>query len=631
MTHGGMTTKHDITELNPKWVRLRKHFLEKYPQAKKLFAESGEKRDYQFRIKNVELASDSVAPNKNTIHLVLKTVVELLRPNLDIIGDEPIFNQLKSVITTNNFDAHAAANVISNYKAGFVITPKVVNGQLKQQRVSIGAVLAHDVNIMKLFAHDPFRAGKASSFDIVVTGHPIDVYGASTGRNWTSCMNMDGAACKKAAKHILSDIQNHTHIVYLVPAGGDIDTQAIARASFKMHHSITGDKDALLSDNSVYGNAPKQFLEYANKIMSDIFTVEQGMYILPASSYAEAGNPIREVGDSKTLFSASGWKKLTDEFSELHEDDKLTLIERMVNAINQMNKHDVGLMMDSIEAGSDFFGDTISNLESHHNFHEAIDALFDMHKFAELSRDYYDLEKELFTKLTNKNLIPWFVKTHYFNDAMVDILRGVFGDITINHDSSNMDTELSELDSKCVEYGVSDIKLTHDDFDMHGDLIASYVAAHFTHLYSAFNTRTIRKDEHVGAVGAEVLSSMFTDVISDFASHHGDEQPKRIDRIFDGVAHRYNSQHGEHHTTLDLLFRVLSELGVTKVSTIPGYEKFGQWVKQYLVDKFPSSLVLAGDQLSFRNGKDTSFMDKLSHLLGDDERTKNHVLDLIAS
>lgn len=631
MTHGGMTTKHDITELNPKWVRLRKHFLEKYPQAKKLFSEQGEKREYQFRIKNVDLGVDTTAPNKNTIHLVLKTVAEFLRLNLNIIGDVPIFNELESVITSNNFNERAAANVISNYKSGFVIVPKVANGQLKQQRVSIGAVLGHDVNTMKLFAHDPFRAGKASSFDIVVTGHPIDVYGASTGRNWTSCMNMDGPTCKKAAKHILSDIQNHTHIVYLVPAGGDIDTQAIARVTFKMHHSITGDKDALLSDNSVYGNAPKKFLGYANKIMSDIFTVEHGVYILPATSYAEDGNPIREVGDSKTLFSASGWKKLTEVFSDLHEDDKLTLIERMVGAINSMNKHDIGLIMDSIDAGSDFFGDTISNLESHHNFHDAIDTLFDIGAFAELSRDYYDLEKELFAKVSNENVIQWFIKTHYFKDAMVDILRGIFGDITINHDSSNMDTELAELDSKCAEYGVSDIKLLHDDFDMHGDLIASYVAAHFPHLYAAFNTRSIRKNEHVGAVGAEVLSSMFTDVISDFASHHGGEQPERIDRIFDGVAHRYNSQHGEHHTTLELLFQVLSELGVTKISTIPGYEKIGQWIKQYLVDKFPSSLNLAGDRLSFRSGKDDSFTEKLSHLLADDERTKNHVLDLITS
>lgn len=630
LTHSEMSTNHDRAELNPKWVRLRNKFLDKYPDAKKLFAQDGEKRDYQFRIKNVQIGANAVAPDTGKISQVLREVVQILRVDLSIASYD-IFKQLATVVNSQHFNIRNVKDVIDNYKTGIVIVPKIVNGVVKSQRVSIGAVLSNSNQVLKVFLHDPFRVNNSKSFDIVVTGHPIDVYGVSTGRHWTSCMDLDNSANKREnLKHINSDIQNHTHVVYLVPSGGDVDTQAIARVTFKKHHSITGDKDALLSDNKVYGDAPSKFLEVANKIMGDIFKVEDGVYVLPPSAYAEC-NPIREVGESKTLFSASGWKKLTDDFAQLHEEDQENLVDRLSEALNQMNQHDVGMVMNSIESGSDFFGDTIANLEPYHNHHDAIDAIFDMQKFSELARDYYDLEKEIFSKLKNDNVVRWFVKTHYFKDAIGDILRGIFENIQISHDTSNMDTELAELDAKCLELSISKLTITHADFGEHGDLVASYVAAHFKNLYDAFSTHSIKKDDHVGAIGASVINELFLDTIKDFEEHHEGAQPERVDRIFDGVAHRYNTQHGEAKTTIELLFQTIHATGYKKVSNIEGYEYFKQWIKQYLVDKFPSSLELTGDKLSVRQNKTDQFDEKLDSLTGQNQHIKEKVLDLLSS
>jgi hypothetical protein len=92
-------------------------------------------------------------------------------------------------------------------------------------------------NIKKSFVQDTFRTGaKTGEYDAILTAHHHDIAGGSTDRGWISCANIrtneprdkfkgNGPAAKKMSE----EINNMTHHMYLVPRGGNVDTDAIAR------------------------------------------------------------------------------------------------------------------------------------------------------------------------------------------------------------------------------------------------------------------------------------------------------------------------------------------------------------------------------------------------------------------
>lgn len=136
--------------------------------------------------------------------------------------------------------------------------------------------------IKQKFINDPFRTGaKTKNYDLIVTAHPHDIVGGSTGRGWTSCADIrprpkghplgeyDGKG--PAAKTLPEEINNFTHMVYLVPRGGNVDTDAIARTSYKLHRGLRTGHETLFPESRVYVTAPQGFKESADKLMSDLF------------------------------------------------------------------------------------------------------------------------------------------------------------------------------------------------------------------------------------------------------------------------------------------------------------------------------------------------------------------------
>jgi hypothetical protein len=169
---------------------------------------------------------------------------------------------------------------ISDYRGGYA-TDKY------GRSTSIGKILNKtkaQPSISNAFLNDPQRA--ASSVDqpkIIISRHPHDVAGMSTDRGWRSCMSM-GSGCNE--HYLLHDIQQGTHVAYLVrPDDNDIK-KPMARIALKPFHSgseeesnylsamIHGDKPLpqssephtiLRPESSVYGIGGKERDEYDNK------------------------------------------------------------------------------------------------------------------------------------------------------------------------------------------------------------------------------------------------------------------------------------------------------------------------------------------------------------------------------
>lgn len=237
------------TESGHGWYRQK--FLEQHPKALDAFRNSPDEKQWTHRVP-VSFTEQSSVPHPD--------VVQFLKD--------------KGYKTST-----------SSYKDGLVHTMTTVGDPekgipLREKEVAhkIGGVLEkHGApsEIKDAYTNDSFRAGaKTKDYDIVLSGHPDDIYGGSTGRGWTSCAQMrkdEPGYGGIASKSMTGEINNHTHMAYLVPRGGSVDNNAVARLSFKHHVGMSTGHETLLPEDRVYGSAPDGFVNKAKEIVSGLF------------------------------------------------------------------------------------------------------------------------------------------------------------------------------------------------------------------------------------------------------------------------------------------------------------------------------------------------------------------------
>lgn len=302
------------SNFSSEWEEKRNAFIAKFPIAQKMFSENNEDGPYRLRYKNIQLSS----------------VAE---------PDPDVFEFLSQYIS----DVSPA-----DYKIGILTFNK--------QNVKIGKLLQKfkaSQYIINAYAKDPYRnitnSDIIGTYDIVITGHPIDVYGMSTGRKWTSCANMmkkhieNNASHMDAAANIAADINNHTHLAYLIKAGGDIHTDAIARRSYKLMVDTTDStKSTLLPDSTrVYRSytddaVVHSFREIADKLMNKLFKVETGLWSILDNLYNDSESNEFLTDLDGNIFNLSTMnKKQVSEFFETAEEHVIRYI-----VDNQSNRWD---------------------------------------------------------------------------------------------------------------------------------------------------------------------------------------------------------------------------------------------------------------------------------------------------
>jgi len=324
----------------------RMAFLEMHhPDTKRQFVDASEdvnNRDKQFSLRvPISITEHSGTPNSRVLD----------------------FLESKNITTTHD-----------DYKSGHAYEEKETRGNpemgiepsKKRIKTRIGALLEkHNApdEIKKAFTNDTFRNGaKRTEYDMIISGHPHDVFGMSTGRNgaWTSCATMrNGEAANwrggegPAAKKMPGEINNHTHTVYLVPRGGNVDTDAIARMNFKHHTGITTRHETLISEGQVYGTAPNSFKSIAEEHMAKLFNIHPNeVYVKNKNVYNDNGKAITITSDQlspETLDKA--WTHLSKD-----EDSKYTLLGRVLPGVKYKSKtlSRLSNKMDDLRKTTDF-------------------------------------------------------------------------------------------------------------------------------------------------------------------------------------------------------------------------------------------------------------------------------------
>lgn len=255
---------------------------------------------------------------------------------------------------------------------------KTKKGFIKPEYKSIGTILHEtggqdkhvdsydkDGNDIKkpltdVFRDDPLRANtKTSNMQIVISRHPYDIGGMTSGRKWEStCMRLPHGKSKNKELHtggehhsyIQSDLSHQTIAAYLTHAGDNTINNPIARVLLKRHTNMEG-HDIWRPEGKIYGNDDGSFrksvMEFARK---EFPSVPGEKYKKHPDLYNDDDNkhiietPIKHTDYMEDVFKRHGFSenatvisKKTDITGKLHTDnDTPSLVVHDGNQVHKM-------------------------------------------------------------------------------------------------------------------------------------------------------------------------------------------------------------------------------------------------------------------------------------------------------
>lgn len=146
---------------------------------------------------------------------------------------------------------------IEDYKKGIA---KQKDGK---RQIKIGKLLPPD--LIQKFANDPDRQAQ-DEYVVVISRHPYDIAGMSTGRGWTSCLNLTG--CN--SRYVPVEVKEGTIVAYLAKTDDPDLKSPIGRIAIKPFVEIKTKEVFFGVDNRVYGTNVPGFKEtvkdWADKI-----------------------------------------------------------------------------------------------------------------------------------------------------------------------------------------------------------------------------------------------------------------------------------------------------------------------------------------------------------------------------
>ncbi len=671
-------SKHADLVLSKEWKEKRDRFLDRHPEAKAMFAKGGEKREYQIRFPGVVENQGDGELNFTVVTEILEAFQKIPNQILDLqeLADE----HAKGYI--NGDDYSKMVGILRCYKSpvdflknksmrlgyisGVLPIGKWVGAPGQDRKVklvmmSIGKVLQQmgvHRSFIEQFQLDPIRIGKNKPYDIIITGHPIDIYGASTGRGWTSCANLfpehgsifdqkhidmsdDGDEQHdyepvNAAAHIGNDINNHVHMAYLVPSGGDIDHDAVARVSYKLHTKLGGIGSTLLSENRVYGQAPKEFLQVANDLVKQIFVVEDGFYCQHPDSYVDTGARIKKVGKSVPTVdvlddAAMHYHELTD------DDEQDAFMSTLTKQISNLDENSFTGLMESIRSRKSTFLDSIAD-DEHGQLGNGIEGIesytstiCDLDSFAE-GLDTGEIEPSFYNNLIvgvvySKYFRKWWFSTPMFENCVHGIFEHVLDEIEYDgNNNTNADDIFDYLNTVCYRHQNIKIKL-FDHFQRANSSIVrllAYISANYGSLMACLDVSEIGIESHDHLENA---SYMMLEFLKQVHTDH-EEVPESIVKEMNGLVGVMNRFVKQPYTLLDWLLYLEEHHGSEHVSETGDMETMRDWLEQMVYEMFPNYVDVTDDgKLEFLNKNEDQFAKFYEKLK--DKVAGNHIHKII--
>lgn len=237
-----------------------------------------------------------------------------------------------------------AGYVISDYIAGIAT-------QKDGKRVMKIGKLIKDEHVRNMFANDEQRQSHKNEYTCVISCHPYDIIGMSTGRTWDqfSCMRLGAGAKLNPASNngddgaysdtLHKDIQAGTLVAYAIK-NADLNIQAPdARLLIKPFVNDRQDEVLFRVETKVYGNHVTGFRETINAFLRKVnANVSAGRYSLVKGLYNDgAGYGARHIGpiayadlkDPKNLqlwIDSAEISDFSDKFREGEQEEILRIL-----------------------------------------------------------------------------------------------------------------------------------------------------------------------------------------------------------------------------------------------------------------------------------------------------------------
>jgi len=185
---------------------------------------------------------------------------------------------------------------------GFVLED-YVSGTARDKHdrvVRIGKILSKQPELAKTFETDPNRKAIVSvtrgKKTVCLSMHPYDIAGMSTGRGWTSCMNLDDGINKQ---YVADDIKHHTLVAYLIDSSDKDLKRPLSRVLIKRFYAMNK-KDFFYHVERVYPTPNEPFIssvqefinEHINKPLIGDKAMEDVTYRLHEDLYSDTNTNI---------------------------------------------------------------------------------------------------------------------------------------------------------------------------------------------------------------------------------------------------------------------------------------------------------------------------------------------------
>ena len=220
-------------------------------------------------------------------------------------------------------------------KAGYVTTDYLAKkcvkiGDTEQKNVfNIGKVIAKDTLAKQAFDNDPQLQNSSSQLvQMVISCHPYDIIGMSTGRDWDkqSCMRLDDGVVNRGNpgqynRHVAEDVAEGTFVVYAVRADDQNIQKPLCRCLVKPFLSDDGEEDILYRrETRIYGNPVpgfdrtlKQFIARLNE------KAKTGAYTLNPKLYDDSGGENRHAYHTPSDPNEITFEDALDDLSQAEE------------------------------------------------------------------------------------------------------------------------------------------------------------------------------------------------------------------------------------------------------------------------------------------------------------------------
>jgi len=179
-----------------------------------------------------------------------------------------------------NFVKHAGYE-IEDYLTGIASKD---NGKRK---IRIGKLLSKEPELKKLFDNDSSRNSSQSEYIVVISRHPYDIAGMTSGRAWEdeSCMNLNTGILRR---FVPLDIKEGTLVAYLIKNTDKNIESPSARVLIKPFIDLDGSEEIAFGvEKKVYGKPSPEFqqtvVDWADEInkkkkLNGIFQLNYKLY-----------------------------------------------------------------------------------------------------------------------------------------------------------------------------------------------------------------------------------------------------------------------------------------------------------------------------------------------------------------